>query len=147
VDTVAFANALHVVAESHERLIKLAIELRSDARVCDTSSGVDLRDFAPGAFTDRRRLFLNVWAWAELHDDTGRTWWLELEWDETRWTVEASVLINSVSGPDDPYREVRTAETMEELLEAVRASTAQLVAQPLPPCVPRAAAGRKDTVR
>lgn len=142
-DTVAFANALRVVAESHERLI----ELREDPRVRKESSGVDLRDFAPAPFTGRRGLFLNVWAGAELHDDTGRTWWLELEWDETRWTVEASVLINSVSGPDDSYREVRTAETLEELLEAVRASTAQLVAQPLPPYVPRAAAGRKNTVR
>lgn len=124
--------ALRAIGRTRQRLIDHGVALREDPRVTKAGSGVDVRESSAGPY-GWSVWTVELWADAELHDDTGRTWWIEVIWDSEGWRVESSLLIDSVDGQEHGWEgETRNPRTVDELVAALAGVTDALLAQPIP---------------
>src|SRR5688500_3203036 len=78
---------LDALGQIHERLIRLAADVRKHTSVFQASQAIDVRGLLSGTFMD-------AWVSAQLVDGFTLDWYLEITWDADGWLVEASVCTN-----------------------------------------------------
>jgi hypothetical protein len=112
---------LEAVAASTNQFVGFAQRLQSSARVVSAVYGIDCRRLDTGPF-------LVEYVDVELQNGMAVAWWLELNWNETKWMIESRVLMNDEQGQDVlkefPSRE---AETLGDCINHLFAATSDLI--------------------
>jgi len=72
---------------------------------------------------------IEAYAEAELTNGNSICWWLELNWNEPNWLIEASVLVNDNQGQMTLKEfQDKTANSVDDLVVQLRNAISELVA-------------------
>jgi len=113
---------LESLAHCNEALIELCLSLRSSPHVTNVQRRFDCRAYETG-------VMIEAYAEAELTNGNSICWWLELNWNEPNWLIEASVLVNDNQGQMTLKEfQDKTANSVDDLVVQLRNAISELVA-------------------
>lgn len=114
-------NAFEIIATVNDMFIALSQRLRNSKHISDVINSIEFRKYISGAK-------IEIYADARLKNDKAFCCWLEINWDEEKWSIERVVLVN-IGQEQNILREFpdKTSETLDSFLVELKESASELI--------------------